>query len=86
MDQEFLRFCYLIIGFFSQSETPFVEIATELQSCMDCTMLLRGENEIIYRILLREAEARRLNLYDYLSIIRKDQSLFPQNVEIEVST
>ena len=86
MDQEFLRFCYLIIGFLVQSKKTFVEIATELQSCLDCTMLLRGENEIIYRILLREAEARRLNLYDYLSIIKEDQSFSPQIVEIEVAT
>lgn len=86
MDQEFLRFCYLIIGFFSQSKKTFVEIAAELQSCMDCTMLLRDENEIIYRILLREAEARNLKLYDYLSIIKDDQSITPQIVEIEVTT
>ncbi len=83
MDKEFLRLCYLIIGFFSRK--GFLETATELQSCMDCTMLLRDENEIIYRILLREAEARNLRLYDYLSIIKDDQSIAPQIVEIEVT-
>jgi len=82
VDKEFLSFCYLVINFFSQKTIE--ETAQELLDCINCTLLLRDQNEIIFRILLREADDRVLNLKEYLMFISDFRLSNPEIVQIPI--
>jgi len=82
MDREFLRFCFIVINFFS--EKTIEETAKELIDCINCTSLLRDQNEKIYRILLREADNRDLDFKKYLSFISEFNLIQPEIIDIPV--
>lgn len=72
LDNEFLRFCIVIIQFFKKNDT-LDYCANHLLKCLNGEILLRGQYEKMLRVIILEGKNRDENIINYLEYIREIQ-------------